>query len=91
MKPSKFKKVHRSEFGFNGNLAMVSYVPKQRKVVVLLRTLHDDKAVDEASAKKKLEMIQYYNSTKGGVDIMDQMVHNYTCKHQSRLWPMVLW
>lgn len=90
MKPSKFKKVHRSEFGFNGNLAMVSYVLKQRKAVALLSTLHDDKAVDEACAKKKPEMIQYNNCTKGGVDIMDQMVRNYTCKRQSRRWPMVL-
>jgi hypothetical protein len=62
MKPSKFRKVHSSEFGFNGTLS----------------TLQDDKAVDEASAKKKPEMIQYYNCTKGGVDIMDQMAPNYT-------------
>ncbi|KAJ8409222.1 hypothetical protein AAFF_G00234200 [Aldrovandia affinis] len=53
--------------------------------------MHYDKVVDEASVKKKPEMIQYFSNTKGGVDIMDQMVHNYTCKHQIRRWPMVLW
>ena len=53
--------------------------------------MHDDKAVDDSSQKKKPEMIQYYNATKGGVDTMDQMVSNYSCKRRTSRWPMVLW
>lgn len=91
MKPSKSRLIHSSEFGFNGNMTMVSYVQKKGKAVVLLSTMHDDKAVDEDSQKKKPEVIQYYNRTKGGVDTVDQMVGTYTCKRRTRRWPMVLW
>ncbi|KAL6455001.1 hypothetical protein MHYP_G00102710 [Metynnis hypsauchen] len=72
-------------------MTMVSYVQKKGKAVVLLSTMHDDKAVDNSSQKKKPEIIQYYNKTKGGVDTMDQMVSNYTCQRRTRRWPMVLW
>lgn len=91
MKPSKSREKHSSEFGFSGNMTMVSYVPKKGKVVVLLSTMHDDRAVDDNSVKKKPEVIQYYNKTKSGVDTMDQMVRTYTCKRRTRRWPMVLW
>ncbi|GLD62779.1 piggyBac transposable element-derived protein 4-like protein [Lates japonicus] len=77
MKPSKF---HNSEFGFNGNMTMVSYVQKKGKAVVLLSTMQDDKAVDDSSQKKKPDIIQYYNKTKGGVDTMDQMVSTFSCQ-----------
>ncbi|KAL2095507.1 hypothetical protein ACEWY4_010226 [Coilia grayii] len=91
MKPSKSRDIYSSEFGFNGNMTMVSYVQKKGKAVVLLSTMHDDKAVDDSSQKKKPEVIQYYNKTKGGVDTMDQMVGNYSCQRRTRRWPMVLW
>ncbi|KAJ8401900.1 hypothetical protein AAFF_G00374810 [Aldrovandia affinis] len=41
--------------------------------------------------KRKLEVIQYYNRTKIGVDLMDQMVHTFTRKRQTQRCPMVLW
>ncbi|XP_056869731.1 piggyBac transposable element-derived protein 4-like [Takifugu flavidus] len=91
MKPSKLREIYSSEFGFRGNMTMVSYVPKKGKSVVLLSTMHDDKAVDESNHKKKPDVILFYNQKKGGVDIMDQMVSTYTCKQRTRRWPMVLW
>ncbi|KAE8285601.1 hypothetical protein D5F01_LYC15266 [Larimichthys crocea] len=81
---------YSSVFGFCGEMSMVSYVPKKNKAVVLLSTIHNDTAVDD-NMKKKPEIIQYYNKTKGGVDLMDQIVHTYTSKRQTRRWPMVLW
>ena len=72
-------------------MTMVSYVPKKGTAVVLLSTMHDDRAVDDNSVKRKQEVIQYYNQTKSGEDTMDQMVHTYTCKRRTRRWPMVLW
>ncbi|KAF2893895.1 hypothetical protein ILUMI_12279 [Ignelater luminosus] len=55
-------------FGFaeEGKVTMCSYVPKKNKSVILLSTMHSDESVN--GAKNKLEIIQYYNSTKGGVD-----------------------
>ncbi len=48
-------------------------MPKKGHVVILLSSLHHDKAVDHEK-KQKTEIILYYNDTKGGVDRMDQMV-----------------
>ena len=49
--------------------------------------MHHDVALND-DAKKKPEIILDYNRTKGGVDIMDQMVSTYTCKRQTKRWPM---
>ncbi|XP_051552754.1 sialoadhesin-like [Myxocyprinus asiaticus] len=46
-------------------MTMVSYVLKKGKAVVLLSTMHDEKAVDDNSVKKKPEVIQHYNKNKG--------------------------
>lgn len=51
---------------------MVSYVPKRGKAVIMLSTMHHDKSVNENSEKKKPEVIEYYNKTKIGGDLMDQ-------------------
>ncbi|KAJ4930316.1 hypothetical protein JOQ06_019320 [Pogonophryne albipinna] len=91
MKASKSREVHSTEFGFNGSMTMISYIRKKGKAVLLLSTMHHSKMVDENSQKKKTEIILFYNQTKGGVDIVDQMVGYYTCKRQTQRWPMVLW
>lgn len=53
---------------------------RKKKAVVLLSTMQGDTAVDEDSVKRKPEVIQYFNMTKVGADLMDQMVHTYTSK-----------
>ena len=73
MKPFKKREFYSVEFGFKQNFTMLSYVPRKGKAVVLLSTLHHDESLQEGSIRKKPEIITYYNSTKGGVDIMDQM------------------
>ncbi len=65
---------------------MVSYVPKKGKAVVLLSSMHDDKVVDDG-VKRKPEIIQHYKRMKGGVDMMDQMVHTLRMLKED----MVLW
>uniref|UniRef100_A0A8C4PWH1 PiggyBac transposable element-derived protein domain-containing protein n=1 Tax=Eptatretus burgeri TaxID=7764 RepID=A0A8C4PWH1_EPTBU len=91
MKPCKKRQLYSAEFGFKDNITIVSYVPKKDKTVILLSTLHHDKSVVEESRKKKPEIVTYYNSTKGGINVMDQMVRTYSCKRQTRRWPMVMW
>lgn len=39
---------------------------------------------------KKPTMILDYNSTKGAVDNLDQIVATYTCKRGTARWPVVL-
>lgn len=87
MKASKDRVVYTSLFCFQNNVSMVSYARKKNKCVILLSTMHHDASIND-DAKRKPEIISHYNKTKGGVDIMDQMVSTYTCKRQSKRWPM---
>lgn len=89
MLPNKFRAEHSSIFGFNDQkITMCSYVPKKRKAVVLLSTMHYDDKV--SGAKNKPDIIHFYNATKGGVDNMDRLLGEYTCKRVSRRWPQAL-
>jgi hypothetical protein len=68
--------VGSSLFGFSGRQTLVSYVPKKNKSVILLSTMHADKAIDQKTGKP--EMIIDYNKTKAAVDRVDQLCHNYS-------------
>lgn len=49
--------------------------------------MHNDSTIDEEN-KNKSEINTYYNSTKGGVDTLDQMVHTYSVKRKTNRWPL---
>ena len=91
MKASKSCERYSTKFGFKGNTTMVSYVPNKGKVVLMLSTMHHKKAIDEGCSKKKPEVIQYYNGAKAGVDTFDQLIRTYSCKWQTKRWPVVIW
>lgn len=38
--------------------------------------MHHDTSIND-DAKQKPEIIIYYNKTKGGVDVIDEMVHSH--------------
>ena len=42
------------------------------------------------AVKKKPEVIQYYNGTKARVDSFDQLICTYSCKRQTKRWPVVM-
>ncbi|CAI6373793.1 unnamed protein product [Macrosiphum euphorbiae] len=48
--------------------------------------MHNDTSVN--SETKKPEVIHFYNSTKGGVDTVDQMCGNYSVSRRTRRWPL---
>ncbi|CAK8677360.1 unnamed protein product [Clavelina lepadiformis] len=52
--------------------------------------MHHDISIDEEDPKKRPEIIRFYNKTKIGVHLVGQMVQTYTCKRQTRRWPLVL-
>jgi hypothetical protein len=86
----KSKEEGSSMFGFQKDMSMVSYVPKKRRVVILVSSMHNDNAIDpESQQKLKPEIITFYNSTKYGVDVVDQMCENYNCARTTRKWPIV--
>lgn len=72
----------------SGDTTITSYQGKTNKNVLLLSTMHTSVAVDEDTQKKLPETVSLYNSTKFGVDILDQMSRLYTVKFGCRRWPM---
>lgn len=85
----KKRQVSSSLFGFQEAFTLVSYCPKKGKVALLLSSLHHDNSIDE-SEKKLPEMISFYNLTKGGVDVVDEMSATYSVARNSRRWPLTL-
>ncbi|XP_072395081.1 uncharacterized protein [Diabrotica undecimpunctata] len=73
------------------DIPAVSYVPKKSKNVILFSALHHDDTIIEETGKKKLpEIIDCYNSTKGGVDKLDELFANYSLSRNSRRWTLTL-
>ena len=68
-----------SAFLFSDNLTLVSYVAtsskKKKKNVLLLSSMHSLPSLENSG---KPEIIEFYNSTKGGVDALDQMCAIYS-------------
>ncbi|GFU78508.1 DDE_Tnp_1_7 domain-containing protein [Trichonephila clavipes] len=62
------------------------YQGKTSKMVLLLSSLHPTVDVGNNHPKKLPETISFYNSTKFGVDIADQMARKYSVKAGSRRW-----
>ena len=73
--PSQAKKrtVGDSIFAFKENTTMVSWYPKQVQVAFLLSTIHHDDKIDDSG---KPEIVEFYNKTKAGVDVLDQKVRH---------------
>ena len=80
MKAAKSRQTKTSAFGFNYQLTMVGYVPKKNKAVIILSTMHHGISIVEEDPKKRPEITKFYNKTKIGVDLVDQIVQTYTCK-----------
>ncbi|XP_061512551.1 uncharacterized protein LOC133393104 [Anopheles gambiae] len=61
------------------------YQGKTKKNVVLLSSMHRDIRTGN-DKKSKPETVAFYNSTKYGVDVVDQMCRKYSLKSASRRW-----
>ena len=83
----KSRPVDTSIFLFRQNLTMVSYKPSLSKVVLLLSSKHNTPQLGE---KKKPKIIHFYNKTKGGVDVLDNMCSRYSCNRKTQRWSLCL-
>ncbi|XP_036342940.1 uncharacterized protein LOC118752193 [Rhagoletis pomonella] len=43
-----------------------------------------------SDVKQKPNIILFYNNTKGGVDVMDHMLGQYTTKRKTNRWPLAV-
>ena len=68
---------------------MTFYHCKKQKSVVLISTLYPDVEIpSHKNPSKKPETVLFYNKTKSGVEVIDQMARKYSVKVESRRWPV---
>lgn len=80
-----------SVFGFTKDKTLLSYCPKKKKVVLLLSTMHHTDEIDpDSEESRKPYMLTFYNSTKGGVDMVDEYKARYSVARTSNRWPLTL-
>ncbi|XP_043506207.1 uncharacterized protein LOC122526717, partial [Polistes fuscatus] len=71
----------------SNNITLTIYKSKPKKKVFILSSKH--KCIKIGKSNKKLpETVEFYNKTKFGVDITDQMAKKYSVKSGSRRWPL---
>lgn len=82
---------HESSFYWNDlHMLLVKYQCKPNKSVLVLSTMHCHPTVD-TTAKRKPDMIHYYNHHKCGVDCADSMLRLYSSRCATRRWPVAVW
>lgn len=56
-----------------------------------MSSLHHDNKIDESTGvKQKPEVITFYNSTKSGVDVVDELCATYNVSRNSKRWPLTI-
>ena len=79
--------LYESQLLKSGSMTLTMYQGKVKKNVLILSSLHP--FIDIADNPKKTpETIQFYNATKYGVDVVDQMARQYSTRTAVRRWPL---
>ena len=78
-----------AKFCFDKEKTLLSYIPKKNRNVILLSTMHSGSTLMSQTTGKP-DIIDFYNSTKGGVDTFDQMCGNMSTSRKTRRWPLCL-
>ena len=87
----KDKELYASEiFSSPSGCSLTIYKAKKKKVVCILSSMHKNVKFDQCHKKKLPETIEYYNKSKVGVDVLDQMVRYHTSKSSTRRWPVAV-
>ncbi|XP_029949691.1 piggyBac transposable element-derived protein 4-like [Salarias fasciatus] len=69
--------------------ALTVYAPKPKKIVCILSSMHGVVETTD-TGKKKPNTVTDYNTMKRGVDVMDQMVREYTVRTATQRWPVAV-
>ena len=84
--------LHKGSFFFNDGkeILFVNYQCKKKKSVNLISTMLNAPSIDQ-SKKKKPCVIHFYNKNKVGVDVVGQMLQQYSTHTASRRRPFAEW
>ena len=87
----KDKELYASDiFSSPSGCSLTIYKAKKKKAVYILSSMHRNVIIDQCHKKKLPETIQYYNKSKVGVDVLDQMARYHTSKSSTRRWPVAV-
>ena len=91
LKSAKGQEVLSSEFMWKNNIpvVIVLYCPKLNKNILLVSTAHGEPDICDALHKKPT-MIDFYSSQRCGVDIINEMFHDYSCRPTCDSWVVVV-
>ncbi|XP_032410286.1 piggyBac transposable element-derived protein 4-like [Xiphophorus hellerii] len=91
--PQSAKRKDRTEFTTQvfstSDATLTVYVPKRKKVVYILSSMHSVVETEDTT-RRKPNTIKQYNKAKCGVDVMDQMVREYSVRAGTRRWPVAV-
>ncbi|XP_041834104.1 piggyBac transposable element-derived protein 1-like [Melanotaenia boesemani] len=83
--PQSTRQKDQAEF----TTTLTVHVAKRKKMVYVLSSMHTV-IENEDTPKKKPNTVTKYNTTKCGVDVMDQMVREYSVRAPTRRWPVAV-
>lgn len=72
------------------NIMMISYIPKRNKNVLLMSSCHSSNEIYHQRDDKLPQVIHEYNQEKGGTDLMDSCIEDYSVKRKTNRYPLVL-
>ncbi|KAG5867858.1 hypothetical protein JTB14_013911 [Gonioctena quinquepunctata] len=73
----------------NKDTVLLSYKAKPKKNVLMLSSFHSGDNIDpESGDLQKPEIVTFYNLTKGGVDVVDELKSTYSISRFSCRWPL---
>ena len=87
MRGYRGRELYSSLFAYTieDSVQLVSYKAKTSKAVLLLSSEHKTPDISD-DQKKKPDVVLFYNSTKGGVDSVDERISTYSVKYRSKRW-----
>nr|XP_046159380.1 piggyBac transposable element-derived protein 4-like [Oncorhynchus gorbuscha]XP_046159383.1 piggyBac transposable element-derived protein 4-like [Oncorhynchus gorbuscha] len=84
---TKVREDFSSKFAFTPTTTLVSYLPKNKNVV-LLSTLHKTTEISDCEDRKPVIILDY-NHNKGVVDNLDKVIGTYSCRRMTTRWHLV--
>ena len=86
----KNQPVFSTEVFVSDSTTLTAYKAKKSRIVYVLSSMHNTVKVDQQHRKRLPETVKFYNETKAGVDVLDQMARYHTSKTGTRRWPMAV-
>lgn len=84
------EELHSTKAFAKDDITLTVYRGKTNKNVIVMSSMHPDVTI-EKGVKSKPETVSFYNLSKYGVDVVDQMARKFSVKASSRRWPVHSW